>query len=108
MYEDIITKIGPENLYPNKICNIDILNKMPSSLSKWVATLENPSVSKLINIFDLHLYSFQWIFVKIYDLMGHPSGEKQSTDYPEELIAARAEMAFKVRSRLIFQLKTFL
>ena len=35
--------------------------------------------------------------------MGHPSGEKQSHDYPEELIAARAELAFKVCLRLIFQ-----
>jgi len=35
------------------------------------------------------------VTASIYDLMGHPSGEKQSHDYPEELIAARAELAFK-------------
>ena len=39
--------------------------------------------------------------------MGHPSGEKQSHDYPEELIAARAELAFKVCLRLIFQTGNF-
>ena len=39
--------------------------------------------------------------------MGHPSGEKQNHDYPEELIAAKAELAFKVCLRLIFQTGNF-
>ena len=29
--------------------------------------------------------------------MGNPSGEKPNTDYSDEVIAARAEIAFKVR-----------
>ena len=29
--------------------------------------------------------------------MGNPSGEKPNTDYSDEVIAARAELAFKVR-----------
>ena len=29
--------------------------------------------------------------------MGHPSGEKQNNDYSDEIIAAKAEIAFKVR-----------
>lgn len=39
--------------------------------------------------------------------MGNPSGEKPNNDYSDEVIAAKAEIAFKVRFDWYFKLKSW-
>ena len=45
------------------------------------------------NIFN----KFRGKYFQVYDLMGTPSGERQKSEAVEEIITARAEMAFQVK-----------
>ena len=45
------------------------------------------------NIFN----NFRAKYFQVYDLMGTPSGERQKSEAVEEIITARAEMAFQVK-----------
>ena len=41
-------------------------------------------------------------FVQIYDLMGHPNGERIKSEANDQMIDRRAETAFKVSSTFVF------
>ena len=47
------------------------------------------------------IYHGYFALCQIYDLMGHPTGEKQRSEEAEEVIASKADLAFQVNKIII-------